>query len=109
MAHMPATYRPPGYKQREKAWQSRQTEYRDWYNLWLWRKPGGLREQALARDPICKECQRRGFVVPATQADHIRPHAGDWDLFINIENIQGLCWGCHDKKTKREQAEGTGG
>lgn len=52
----------------------------------------------LARDPICKKCNR----CPSTHADHIKPHKGDWALFCDMANLQGLCASCHSKKTAGE-------
>ncbi len=50
----------------------------------------------LARDPICKICDEAESVI----ADHILPveDGGDWSL----ENGQGVCRGCHNKKTAAE-------
>lgn len=57
------------------------------------------REAVLARDPICKVCDKR----LSTQVDHIVPlsQSGDaWDL----EGLQGICSQCHWSKTARENA-----
>ena len=50
----------------------------------------------LRRDPICKDCQ----MALSTRADHITPisQGGDWSL----ENGQGLCESCHNRKTALE-------
>ncbi|HUK20572.1 MAG TPA: HNH endonuclease signature motif containing protein [Gemmatimonadales bacterium] len=50
----------------------------------------------LARDPICKGCNR----TLSTDADHIVPlsKGGTWEL----SNAQGLCRACHATKTFRE-------
>ena len=37
--------------------------------------------------------------------DHVKPHRGDWALFIDPANHQSLCKHHHDQKTAREQAE----
>lgn len=58
------------------------------------------REIILARDPICRGCNR----VPSRQADHIvprKPGADDW----SEENGQGLCDSCHSYKTAVEQRD----
>jgi 5-methylcytosine-specific restriction endonuclease McrA len=55
----------------------------------------------LARHPLCQMC---GDTV-ATVADHIEPldprdpRAGNWSL----DNGQGLCHGCHARKTFSER------
>jgi 5-methylcytosine-specific restriction endonuclease McrA len=37
---------------------------------------------------------KRGLVVPATVADHINPHDGDWNRFM-LDPLQSLCASCH--------------
>lgn len=60
----------------------------------LWRK------MVLHRDPVCRTCKEQ----PATHADHVIPLArgGGWSL----DNGQGLCQECHNRKTARERVEG---
>ena len=70
-------------------------EVNKWYGLSVWRK---LRHMTLMRDPVCMMCQH----APATEADHIKPHRGDWNLFTDLNNTQGLCRACHSKKTAEE-------
>ena len=62
------------------------------YNTARWRR---VREIVLARDLICRVCQ----VEAATEADHIMPIARGGDVW-DVANIQGLCPGCHSKKTR---------
>lgn len=64
----------------------------------MWRGPHGLRYIVLARDPICRMCHRTASSV----ADHIKPHKGVWALFCDLANLQGICDGCHAKKTAAE-------
>lgn len=66
-----------------------------WYHRRPWAGPHGLRMVVLRRDPVCKKCLR----YPSEIADHIIPHRGNWDLFIRLSNLQGLCKKCHDSKT----------
>lgn len=66
-----------------------------WYHTSHWRD---LRTLVLARDPVCKICER----AASTVADHIKPHRGDRTLFCDLENLQGLCAPCHSIKTARE-------
>ena len=70
-------------------------EYDKWYHRRMWYN---LRGMVLARDPICRMCNRN----PATIADHIIPHKGIWELFSDLLNLQGLCGECHARKTARE-------
>lgn len=64
-----------------------------------WRQ---LREWVLRRQPLCKECEKRGKIEPATEVDHILKHGGDMKLFWDKNNLQGLCKKCHSAKTARE-------
>ena len=78
-------------------------EYHGWYSLPVWTED--LRPAQLLREPWCRECAKRGVRTRATVVDHVRPHRGDWALFIDPRNHQSLCKSCHDRKTALEQAE----
>ena len=78
-------------------------EYHGWYNLRAW--TDDLRPAQLLREPWCRACARRGVRTRATVVDHITPHRGDWQRFIDPANHQSLCKHCHDRKTALEQAE----
>ena len=54
----------------------------------------------LARDPICKICNRE----PSTEADHID---GD-NTNLSVSNGQGLCKSCHGSKTREQTGSGNG-
>ena len=86
----------PAHRRRASA------EYHGWYLLPIW--TDDLRPGQLLREPFCRECARRGIRTTATVVDHVRPHRGDWALFIDPANHQSLCKSCHDRKTAREQA-----
>ena len=60
------------------------------------------RDQFLLEHPLCVECRRKGYVMPATVVDHITPHKGDKVLFWDKNNWQPLCKSCHDRKTATE-------
>lgn len=65
-------------------------------NSSAWRR---LREQVLARDPICHICfAQHGRITVATDVDHINGDPSDNDM----GNLQGLCHSCHSRKTRRE-------
>lgn len=65
-----------------------------------WRK---ARLGWLRKHPLCAEHERQGYVVQATEVDHIIPHKGDKDLFWDsTNNWQSLCKSCHSAKTVRE-------
>src|SRR5262245_64491308 len=64
---------------------------RSWYELERWRR---LRRHQLRVEPLCRMCQARGLAVPATVADHVVPHNGDWNEFLSGK-LQSLCAHCH--------------
>src|SRR5262245_29185473 len=107
----PRPRRPPGRSRAatEKSWASRQDGSHALYNLWIWRRPGGLRDQVLARDPLCVMCLKEGRTEASTRADHIVPHKGDYDRFVDVDGCQGLCESHHNAKSRREQLQGTPG
>ena len=78
-------------------------EYHNWYSLSIW--TDDLRPAQLLREPFCRECARRGVRTWATVVDHVKPHRGDWWLFIDPQNHQSLCERCHNRKTAREMAQ----
>ena len=77
--------------------------YHSWYSLPVW--TDDLRPAQLLAEPWCRDCARRGIRTRATVVDHVQPHRGDWDKFIDRGNLPSLCKGCHDRKTAREQAQ----
>lgn len=74
---------------------TRKEPWRKWYHTAHWKR---LRTLVLARDPICKRCNR----YASTIADHIRAHKGVWQMFVDMTNLQGLCASCHSIKTAQE-------
>ena len=65
---------------------------RTWYTLNRWRK---IAKWQLRNEPLCRLCQNRGLVRPATIADHIEPHRGDINKFW-FGKLQSLCFDCHN-------------
>ena len=69
-----------------------------------------IRAPQLRRRPFCEMCQRRGRRTIATLVDHIKRHTGRSDpLFSDIRNLQSLCAGCHNFKTRHEGNHGNWG
>ncbi len=54
-----------------------------------WRR---IRLMVLARDPVCRMCDR----APSLHADHIIAHVPGESH--DLDNLQGLCASCHAKK-----------
>ena len=91
-------HRPRGDRRSEEA-----KSWRWMYQTDEWKLD--LRPAQLLREPFCRECARRGVRTWATVVDHVVPHRGDWQLFIDPANHQSLCERCHNRKTAREMAE----
>jgi 5-methylcytosine-specific restriction endonuclease McrA len=53
------------------------------------------RQHQLRIQPLCAICLKRGVVVPATVADHVAPHNGNWNAF-RLGELQSLCVHCHN-------------
>lgn len=76
--------------------------YRAWYGLAIWPR---LKAQFFSADPmnaICAHIDTRTGErcnKPAEEVDHIIPHRGNWDLFTDLKNLQGLCHRHHSQKT----------
>lgn len=64
------------------------------YNTARWR---ALREIVLQRDLLCRGCGEEA----CTEADHIIPTRRGGAVW-SLDNLQGLCTGCHARKTRRE-------
>ena len=86
----------PQHKRRVSA------EYHAWYSTPTWAR---LRADHLVAEPFCRACAAQGIRTPATVVDHIRPHRGDWSLFVDTANHQSLCKYHHDQKTAQEQLQ----
>lgn len=72
-----------------------------------WRDPiVGLRAMHMAIEPLCRECRRQRINTPGADVDHIVPHRGDIDLFLDPDNLQTLCKTHHSMKTAKEKSDG---
>jgi len=74
---------------RSKAWQHCRNAYI--------RKVGGL----------CERCMKKGLYVPADVVHHktrLTPeNVGDPSIALNPDNLEALCWSCHEKEHKGRQ------
>ena len=80
-----------------------------WHRLYDRPEWDRLRTDQLAREPFCRECAALGRRTRATEVDHITPHRGSLQLFLNRDNLQSLCHSCHSRKTMAENPEIFGG
>jgi 5-methylcytosine-specific restriction enzyme A len=65
-----------------------------WYGLARWKKRA---HHQLQIEPLCRLCLEQDRVTPATIADHVTPHRGDWNSF-RLGALQSLCAACHQGK-----------
>lgn len=82
-----------------------------WYNTAFWRgssKKIGLRKQRLKYDDyLCQNCKEKGILKQAEAVDHVidflsvKDEERQWTLFSDFENLQSLCYSCHQSKTAR--------
>lgn len=72
------------------------------YSLKAWRD---RRADQLAREPLCRYCERQGRTVEAKIADHIIPHRGCLDLFW-FGALQSLCASHHSSVKAYEEING---
>jgi 5-methylcytosine-specific restriction endonuclease McrA len=73
-----------------------------WYSLAAWKH---RRKIQLAIEPLCRMCSVLGKITQATIADHINPHKGDWQAFIEGD-LQSLCKFCHDSVAQSVEKSG---
>jgi 5-methylcytosine-specific restriction protein A len=65
-----------------------------------------FRKSYLHRNPLCVFCKKGGFLVTASEIDHIKPLADYPELKYGEINLRSLCKPCHSKRTYYEQSLG---
>ena len=65
-----------------------------------WRK---LRARRIREYPLCESCLKKGWYNAGQVVDHIKPVEQRPDLALVYDNLQTLCYKCHDWKTKQDQ------
>ena len=66
-------------------------------NSAAWRR---IRADQLAKEPLCRECDKRRKVTAANVCDHIDGNCNNNPT--DGSNYQSLCGPCHSRKTARE-------
>lgn len=66
----------------------------------VWEK---LRTSIIQTKPLCRICLANGFVVSATEVDHIIPIKVKPNLRLVKSNLQSLCHSCHMQKTEEDK------
>jgi len=64
-----------------------------WYCTASWQR---RRAHQLRVEPLCRLCLEAGRVTPATVADHVTPHRGDFNAF-RLGQLRSLCADCHNR------------
>ena len=73
------------------------------YKTTVWRR---LRLLALQRDNyLCQECLRKKRITKATEIHHIKPIASHSELALSLDNLESLCWDCHEATKPRRVAD----
>ena len=73
----------------------------EWHIMYKDPRYQKARLRYLMQHPLCVECEARGQIVPATRLDHVIDHKGNYNLFWDESNWQGLCESHHNSKTAR--------
>lgn len=70
------------------------------YHSKAWEK---VRDLIKIRDKgLCQHCLKEKRLVVGMVVDHIIPLSIDWNRRLDEDNLQLLCDGCHNKKTKED-------
>ena len=72
------------------------------YSTNAWSK---LSRQFKINNPLCVMCESRGIVRVVKYVDHKIPILIDYELRLDVNNLQSLCAKCHAKKTKAIDVE----
>lgn len=67
--------------------------YDAWYKTSIWQS---LRTNQLAKEPLCQISKALGEIKAAEVVDHVKPHKGDWELFVDPNNLQSVTKQVHD-------------
>jgi 5-methylcytosine-specific restriction protein A len=92
------TYKPPRQAQasrhREYDRTRRDAERKAFYHTQAWLK---LRALKLSEIPYCEACYKSNRLVQATHVHHLVEVKDDWDLRLDMGNLQSLCHPCHSR------------
>lgn len=77
-------------------------KYQRFYRSTQWKK---LSHHWLMMHPLCVSCEARGIYRKGDLVDHITELRDDWSKRLDTNNLQTLCYACHNRKTwKQKQA-----
>jgi len=88
-----------GYAKKLRQEYDRNREKDPFYNSPAWVRSRGMYAK---KNPLCKECLKRGLIVPMKIVDHIVPikHGGEK---LSWSNFRSLCQECHNRKTGEDK------
>ena len=86
-------------KQRDSS--PEEVELQRFYRTGAWRR---VRNDYLARSPLCEHCAMRSRVTVGSIVDHIAERRDGGDSF-DQDNMQTLCASCHQHKTNDERGK----
>ena len=69
------------------------SEIHRWYCTASWAR---RRAHQLRIERLCRLCLEAGRVEPASVADHVTPHKGDYNAF-KLGPLRSLCAACHNR------------
>lgn len=77
--------------------------YRPLYNTRRWRR---VRQDQLAKQPLCERCLAKGRVVPATVCHHVDPKTKADPATFYAGPFASLCADCHDGPVQSTERRG---
>lgn len=96
---MRAGYHPAHKAAEKKDARKNSLKEAGFYHTGSWRR---LRVLALQRDHyLCQNCLRQKRVTIATEVHHIKPIADFPELALTLDNLESLCWDCHEQTKPR--------
>ena len=90
---------PPFDRSKFKRTDTRNSGQRGYDQRWQ-----NLRAVKISRDPLCESCMSRGISTPAKTVHHIQSIASAPELRLTMDNLESLCWPCHNRKHGRAAA-----
>lgn len=99
---MRAGYHPAHKGGLEKNASKNDLKKQGFYHTPAWRS---LRRLALQRDHyLCQNCLRQKRIEKATEVHHVKPIADYPELALTLDNLESLCWSCHEQTKPRGAA-----
>lgn len=93
--------------EQKRRWPKNDLKEQGFYHSPAWRR---LRVLALQRDHyLCQACLRQKRITIATQVHHKIPIAEDASLALRLDNLESLCWDCHELTKPRKAPRGKPG